>query len=214
MDEAQSLEAVATILGEISAKPFDLSLHLRHIELAKTLDDLESQITAFQMASQFLAVVDDIWLPFIDAKEKSVDLETQEGVEELLGTYALAEADYLCEYSWQPTGISFQRTNILAIPILQKHLNYVLEQYAKYEGEEKVPKPEALGELFSTTWTRAALQEIVSKGIEHLTEVSQMPTSSYLRMLKPSGRAIFSSTHNATGSWNSWTRRPHKMHPC
>ena len=98
MDEAQSLEAVANILGEISTKPFDLSVHLRHIELAKTLDDLESQLTAFQMVSEFLAVADEVWLPYLDAKAKSVDLETQEGVEELLQLFEKAEADYLCRW--------------------------------------------------------------------------------------------------------------------
>ncbi|KAF5338939.1 hypothetical protein D9611_008706 [Ephemerocybe angulata] len=152
MDEAQSLEAVANILGEISLRPFDLSLHLRHVELAKTLDDLESQLTAFQMASEFLAVGDDIWVPYIDAKAKSVDLETEAGVEELLQLYERAEADYL------------------SIPILQKHLNFILEQHSKYYGEEATPKPESLGELFSTAWTRETIQRIVSKGIEHVAE--------------------------------------------
>lgn len=96
MDEAQSLEAVANILGEISTGPLDLSLHLRHIELAKALHDLESQLTAFQMVSEFLAVGDEVWLPYFDAKAKSVDLEAEDGVEELLQLYEKAEADYLC----------------------------------------------------------------------------------------------------------------------
>ena len=96
MDEAQALEAVANILGEILSKPLDLSLHLRHIELARTLDDLESQLTAFQMVSEFLAVGDEVWLPYLDAKAKSVDLETEDGVEELLQLYEKAEGDSLC----------------------------------------------------------------------------------------------------------------------
>jgi hypothetical protein len=97
MDEAQALEAVANILGEISSKPLDLSLHLQHIELAKALDDLESQLTAFQMVSEFLAVGDEVWLPFLAATAKSVNLETKEGAEDLLQLYEKAEGDYLCK---------------------------------------------------------------------------------------------------------------------
>lgn len=92
----ESLEAVDNILSKISVKPLDLSLHLRHIELARTLEDLEFQLTAFQTLTQFLAVGDEIWLPYIDAKAKSLDLDTVEGVEELLQLYERAEEDYLC----------------------------------------------------------------------------------------------------------------------
>lgn len=92
----ESLEALDNILSEISAKPLHLSLHLRHIELAKTLEDLDFQITAFQTLTQFLAVGDEIWLPYIEAKEKTLDLDTAEGVEELLQLYERAEEDYLC----------------------------------------------------------------------------------------------------------------------
>ncbi|KAJ2935129.1 hypothetical protein H1R20_g1982, partial [Candolleomyces eurysporus] len=145
----ESLEAVDKILSKITAKPLDLSLHLRHIELAKALEDLEFQLTAFQTLTQFLAVGDEIWSPYIDAKAKYLDLDTAEGVEELLQLYERAEEDYL------------------SIPILQKHLQFVVESHAKYAEE---PKPEALGELFSTAWTREAIQRIVGKGTSHLTE--------------------------------------------
>ena len=92
----ESLEAVDNILSKISATPLDLSLHLRHIELAKALEDLEFQLTAFQTLTQFLAVGDEIWLPYVDAKAKYLDLDTVEGVEELLQLYERAEEDYLC----------------------------------------------------------------------------------------------------------------------
>ena len=98
MDEATNLDALATVIGEISDKPYDLSLHLRHIELAKSLDDLDSQIMAYQTLSQFLAVGDAVWLPYIDAKEKILDLTSAEGVQELLELYERAEADYLCKF--------------------------------------------------------------------------------------------------------------------
>ena len=117
MDEAQALEAVANILGEILSKPLDLSLHLRHIELARTLDDLESQLTAFQMVSEFLAVGDEVWLPYLDAKAKSVDLETENGAEELLQLYEKAEGDYLCRWRqfvfkfWFPIRQPFSYSN-------------------------------------------------------------------------------------------------------
>lgn len=57
-----------------------------------------------------------------------------------------------------------------AIPILQKHLNFVLEQHTRYASEENL-RPQSLGTLFTTAWTRQALDAIVEKGLIHLTEV-------------------------------------------
>ena len=71
-----------------------------------------------------------------------------------------------------PLSFGFQFANLSAIPILQKHLNFVVEQHSKYEGGERQPKPDALGELFSTAWTRNAISAIVGKGTDHITEVS------------------------------------------
>ena len=61
-------------------------------------------------------------------------------------------------------------TQSSAIPILQNHIQYLIDRHTRYSGEGD--KPEELGELFSTEWTRAAISDTVSKGSGHLTQVS------------------------------------------
>lgn len=99
MDEANSLEAFSNILSEVAENPYDANVHAQHIRIAQFLDGMESEVTsAREMMTQFLAAGDDVWLPLLAAKENTVDLETAEGVEELLTLYARAESDYLCEF--------------------------------------------------------------------------------------------------------------------
>ena len=59
---------------------------------------------------------------------------------------------------------------VTAIPILQKHIEFLVDRHAYFTALE-VP-PDELGELFSTTWTREAIREVVSKGTGHLTKVT------------------------------------------
>lgn len=97
MDEVQSLDALAKLLNDLSEKPYDINLHIQHLQLAKSLEGMESQITtACEMLVDFLAAGEQVWSILIDAKEKVVNLETKEGVEELLALYSRAESDYLC----------------------------------------------------------------------------------------------------------------------
>jgi hypothetical protein len=56
-----------------------------------------------------------------------------------------------------------------AVPVLKKHLEYLLDRHANYAGVQA--KPDDLGEIFSTAWTRSAIADIVDKGIGHLTQV-------------------------------------------
>ncbi|KAF8073869.1 hypothetical protein FPV67DRAFT_1479613 [Lyophyllum atratum] len=151
MDEAQSLEALGKVLNDLSERPYDINLHIQHIRLAQSLEGMEAQAkSAMEMLPDFLAAGDEVWSLLIEEKENSVDLQTAEGVEELLALYSRAEADYL------------------SIPILQKHLQFILDRYEEYSGDE--PKPSELGILFSVPWTRAAITEVVNKGIGHLTK--------------------------------------------
>ncbi|RDB17959.1 hypothetical protein Hypma_000943 [Hypsizygus marmoreus] len=151
MNEEQSLDALAKVLTDLSERPFDITLHAQHIRLAQSLEGMEAeQQLALEMLPQYLAAGEDVWLALIKAKEASVDLETAEGVEELLSLYSRAEEDYL------------------SIPILQKHLQFLLDKHARYS--EEGTRPEALGDLFSTNWTRSAITDVVNKGIGHLTQ--------------------------------------------
>ncbi|KAG5726870.1 hypothetical protein E4T56_gene1120 [Termitomyces sp. T112] len=149
MDEAQSLDALAKLLNDLSERPYDINLHIQHFKLAKSLEGMESQvISACEMLVDFLAAGEQIWSILINAKEKTVDLETKEGVEELLALYSRAESDYL------------------SIPILQRHMQFLIDRHEHYSGENL--KPAALGDLFSTDWTRIAIAEVVKKGVGHL----------------------------------------------
>ncbi|KAF8195410.1 hypothetical protein BJ912DRAFT_956851 [Pholiota molesta] len=152
MDESESLDALANILTAVAEKPYDVSIHGQHIRLAQSLEGMESEVqSAMEMMVQLVAAGDEVWLPLLTAKEQAVDLETEEGVQELLEMYARAENDYL------------------SIPILQKHLKFLVERHALYASAEQV-KPEGLGEVFSTAWTREAINNVVKKGVGHLTE--------------------------------------------
>lgn len=57
-----------------------------------------------------------------------------------------------------------------AIPLLQKHLEFILSGHSHYASIEN-KKPETLQEIFSTEWTRSAIAEVTNKGIGHLTQV-------------------------------------------
>ncbi|KAL0960935.1 hypothetical protein HGRIS_005940 [Hohenbuehelia grisea] len=152
MDPAQSLDALANLLTEISQKPYDVALHAQHIRLADSAEELQAEaLAAREMMTTFLAAGDDVWRPLIDAKNASVDLETEEGVQELLAVYDRAEEDYL------------------SIPLLHDHLEFLIDQHARYSSGE-VTKPDGLGEVFSTEWTRSAIAKVVAKGIGHLKQ--------------------------------------------
>ncbi|KAJ6509029.1 hypothetical protein C8R45DRAFT_463110 [Mycena sanguinolenta] len=150
MDESQALDALANVLGEIDNNPYDISLHAKHIGLTQSLEGMqEDALTAIEMMTSFFAVGDDVWLALIKSKEDTLDLDSANGVEELLALYKRAEEDYL------------------SIPILEKHAEFILARCERYTDTEK---PQELGELFSDDWAREALGEIVDKGIWHLTQ--------------------------------------------
>ncbi|KAF8635933.1 hypothetical protein AX15_000104 [Amanita polypyramis BW_CC] len=152
MDESQSLDVLADLINELSQKPYDIALHAKNIRLAQSLEGMESEVqSAMEMLPEFLAAGEDIWLFLLDKKEQSVDLTSVNGVADLLALYERAEADYL------------------SIPILQRHLQFLLDQHEKYHSGEEM-KPTELGEVFTTEWTREAVAEVVDKGIGHLTQ--------------------------------------------
>lgn len=169
MDESQTLDALANLMNDLAENPFDIPTHLQHIQLAESCPGMEAEaISAREMMSQFLAVGEGIWLPLLDAKEGSLDINTQEGVSELLALYERAEADYLCKVVFSLV-ISPLKPHS-AIPILEKHLKFIIERHAHYASNDN-ERPENLGEMFTIDWTREALNRIVTKGLIHLTEV-------------------------------------------
>ena len=93
---AEGLDALANLLTELSANSFDINLHVQHINLARSLHMDAQVLIAQEMASSYLAVGDAVWLPLINAKMSSADLEDPAHLLEVLEMYARAESDYLC----------------------------------------------------------------------------------------------------------------------
>ena len=113
MDESQTLDALANLMNDLAENPFDIPTHFQHIRLAESFPGMEAEaMSAREMMSQFLAVGEDIWLPLLDAKEASLDLETQEGVSEMLALYEGAEADYLCKGTFIFVILSLKRIQL------------------------------------------------------------------------------------------------------
>jgi hypothetical protein len=96
MDESAVLDALADTLTKLSTNSYSVDLHAQHIRLAKSLEDNNQLIVALEMATNYVATPDDVWLPIIDAKAAASDLDTPEGALELLAVYSKAEDDYMC----------------------------------------------------------------------------------------------------------------------
>ncbi|KAL0576045.1 Splicing factor [Marasmius crinis-equi] len=152
MDQEQALEAFANILNILSEKPYDFSSHLQHIRIASSLEGMETEAkAALETFTSFYAAGDEVWIPLIEAKESTTDMNSAQGVSELLALYEQAEGDYL------------------SIPILKRHIEFVISRYEAYTTDGNA-KPEEFGEMFSVERTRAHLTEVVNKGAGHLTE--------------------------------------------
>ncbi|KZP31530.1 hypothetical protein FIBSPDRAFT_776202 [Athelia psychrophila] len=150
--ESKSLDALSNILDSLSQNPFDISLHVQHINLAQTLessDPTHLHAAREMLVAQFPAT-DDVWMLLIKSKEESVDLNDAEGILDLMELYSKAEADYL------------------SLPILIKHVQFLIDRHAWLAAVDE--KPEEFGELFSTEWTRASMAFTVAKGANHLTQ--------------------------------------------
>ncbi|KAF9778753.1 hypothetical protein BJ322DRAFT_1114093 [Thelephora terrestris] len=148
MDEAESLEALSNILTSISENPYDFSLHVQHINVAETLGEgqQDQALSAREMMTGFWAAGEEVWLPLINAKKASVDLDTEEGVAEVLELYEKAEDDYL------------------SIDILKAHLELLIDRYNAFRERRSPPVAE---DPFSIQWTREAMEDVVEKAIGH-----------------------------------------------
>ncbi|OBZ68772.1 hypothetical protein A0H81_11060 [Grifola frondosa] len=135
MDEAAALEALSDILNKLTENPYDISLHVEHVRIARATG-MEDQVeSALDMVTAFWAVGDQVWLPLIERKQQSSDLESPADLQEVLTLFKRAEQDYL------------------SIPILQKHLEFLMER-----------------RLFSPEWMHEAISEVVTQGNGHLTK--------------------------------------------
>lgn len=97
MGKSDSVKALSRLLEAISENPYDISVHAQHIRLASDSGDGEQLDAAREMFTGFWAATEDVWLPILEAKEKSEDVNTLDGLQAVLSQYRLAEEDYLCE---------------------------------------------------------------------------------------------------------------------
>ena len=58
----------------------------------------------------------------------------------------------------------------VAIPLLQKHLQFILERYELVKEQET--RPADLEELLTVDWMLDEMDKVVPKGAGHLTKVS------------------------------------------
>ena len=56
-----------------------------------------------------------------------------------------------------------------AIPILQKHLEFLVERYEHFTEAEGMP--EALGEMFSIEWMHDSMSKVAAHGVGDLMKV-------------------------------------------
>src|SRR5579863_652759 len=96
MDEEQALEALSIIISSLTETPFNLSLHAQHIQLAAATGMDDQVHAARETLTTYYACGDDVWLPLIEDKKSSVDVDTIDGVLSVLSVYKRAEDDYLC----------------------------------------------------------------------------------------------------------------------
>ncbi|KAG1748706.1 hypothetical protein EDB19DRAFT_1847464 [Suillus lakei] len=150
MDESASLDALADTLTRLSTNSYSVDLHVQHIRIAKSMEDEDQLLVALEMATNYMATPDDIWLPLIDAKTAASDINTPEGALEVLGIYSKAESDYM------------------SFSILQKHLEFLVDRHEYFSGLEV--QPDNLGELFSDKWIREVMSTVVSKGAGHISQ--------------------------------------------
>lgn len=98
MNEADALEALSSILERLTENPYDISLHAEHIRIARATG-MEDQVdSALEMVTAFWAAGEDVWLPLIQQKLATSDLESPDALQAILDLFTRAERDYMCMY--------------------------------------------------------------------------------------------------------------------
>lgn len=91
------LEAISELLTKLSNEPYDLPTHIQHINLAATAGEEEGN-EAREMFTAYWAAGDEVWMPLIDAKKRSSNIDSVSGAQEVHELYDKAEGDYLCMF--------------------------------------------------------------------------------------------------------------------
>ncbi|TCD69018.1 Splicing factor [Steccherinum ochraceum] len=150
MDEAEALDALANALTNLGDNPFDLSLHAEHIRIAQATGMQDQVEAALEMLTSYWAAGDYAWIPLVTSRAASEELEGLEQLQEIQSLFEKAERDYL------------------SVNLLQKHLEFLVDRHTRL-GEAGM-KPQDPSQPFSTSWTRQAIANAVTKGEGHVTE--------------------------------------------
>ncbi|RPD62808.1 RNA-binding protein Prp24 [Lentinus tigrinus ALCF2SS1-6] len=150
MNEADALEALSSILERLTDNPYDIALHAEHIRIARATGMDDQVESALDMMTAFWAAGEDVWLPLIQRKIDASNLDSSEDLRAILDLFVRAERDYL------------------SIPVLQKHLEFLVERYEHYT--EAGGRPDELEELFTPEWMHETMSKVVSQGAGHLTK--------------------------------------------
>ena len=96
MNEADALEALSAILERLTDNPYDIALHVEHIRIARATG-MEDQVdAALDMVTTFWAAGDAVWLPLLERKIATSDLQSPDDLKATLQLFTRAEGDYLC----------------------------------------------------------------------------------------------------------------------
>ncbi|KZT64612.1 hypothetical protein DAEQUDRAFT_717745 [Daedalea quercina L-15889] len=150
MDESDALEALSNVLNRLTEDPYDITLHIEHVRIARETgmdDQLES---ALEMFTAFWAAGDYVWLPLIEHKLQASNLESPQDLQAILDLFNRAEQD------------------CLSIPLLRKHLDFLVDRFEHVNALET--RPDDLGDMFTTAWMHSAMSDVVDKGIGHLSQ--------------------------------------------
>ncbi|KAH9985865.1 hypothetical protein BJV77DRAFT_1031067 [Russula vinacea] len=143
MDEEQALEALSNVISALSETPFDLSLHVKHIQLAVAAGMDDQVREARDTLTAYYACGDDVWLPLIEDKKSAADLEHIQR----------AEDDYLCTH--------------LLHPLLRQHIDFLIDRHSHFSSLDAIPSCQT---TILHEWTREALRAVVAQGVNHITQ--------------------------------------------
>ena len=96
MNEADALEALSGVLERLTEDPYDIALHVEHIRIARATGMEDQLDSALDMVTAFWAAGDDVWLPLLERKIATSDLQSPDDLKAILDLFTRAEGDYLC----------------------------------------------------------------------------------------------------------------------
>ncbi|KZV73245.1 hypothetical protein PENSPDRAFT_627695 [Peniophora sp. CONT] len=146
------LEAISELLTKLSNEPYDLPTHIQHIDLAATAGEEEGN-EAREMFTAYWAAGDEVWMPLIDAKKRSSNIDSVSGAQEVHELYDKAEGDYL------------------SIPLLKAHAEFLVARRAHFSADGDAADS---ADAFSTPWTRMMLKSVMTRAAKDISRSNEV----------------------------------------